>query len=104
VAYAQVGEVVLAGLDPADVAAALEAHAGGQSLATDDRFTTSFAHAGASTGSEFWVDLPSLLDASVGIIDPGSQLRDILHQIGDLAVRASAAGDHLEIHGVLTVR
>jgi hypothetical protein len=45
-----------------------------------------------------------LVDALTGIFDPGSEVRDILHQIGALAIGASASDDRLEIHGVLTVK
>jgi len=55
-------------------------------------------------GQEFWADVPQLVDAAAGIFDPGTELRDILHQIGQVAVVASAGKDQLEIHAVLTVR
>jgi hypothetical protein len=48
--------------------------------------------------------VPGLVDALAGVFDPGSELRDILHQIGELAVSASAKDDRLEINGVLTVK
>ena len=102
-AYGVVGEVVLAGLDPGDVAAALEAHASGDTLATDPRYAPTFEIAGAHAGNELWADIPALLDTASGIFDPGSELRDILHQIGELAMSASRVGDQLEIHAVLTV-
>jgi hypothetical protein len=104
VAYAEQDGVVLLGLDAADVAAAIEAHAGGEPLAADDRYRAPFALAGARAGNELWVDVPSLVDGLAGIFDPGSELRDILHQIGELAISASARDDRLEIHGVLTVK
>ena len=103
-AYALVDGVVLAGLDPADVAAALEAHRSGATLATDPRYEPSFTIAGRHAGNEFWADIPALLDAAGAFFDPGSEVRDILHQIGELAMSASTVGDHLEIHAVLTVR
>ena len=103
-AYALVDGVVLAALDKADLAAALEAHASGDTLAADPRYAPTFAVAGAHAGNELWVDIPDLLDAATGIFDPGSELRDILHQIGELAMSASTVDDHLEIHAVLTVK
>ncbi len=103
-AYAVVDGVVLMGLDAADLAAALEAHRSGTTLATDARYEPAFEVAGAHAGNEFWADIPSLLDAAGAILDPGSEVRDILHQIGELAMSASTVDDHLEIHAVLTVR
>jgi Protein of unknown function (DUF3352) len=104
IAYAVVDEVVLLALDPADVAAAIQARAAGQTLGDDERYSSSFELAGAHAGNEIWADLPSLTDALAGIIDPGSEVRDILHQIGELAMSASASDDRLEIKTVLTVR
>ncbi|MEO8251265.1 MAG: DUF3352 domain-containing protein [Chloroflexota bacterium] len=104
VAYALVDGVALLALDPADVSAALEAHAGGDTLASDGRYTRPFVLAGAHKGNEIWADIPGLADAAAGIFDPGSELRDILHQIGELAMTASADDDRLQIHAVLTVK
>ena len=104
VAYALVDDVVLLAFDAADVAAALEAHASGDMLAGDDRYTGAFDLTGRHEGNEIWADLPGLMDAAPGIFDPGTELRDILHQIGVLAMSASARGDQLQIHAVLTVR
>jgi hypothetical protein len=103
VAYALLDGVVVVALDPADVAAALEAHAGGETLAGDDRYVAGFELTGGHAGNEFWADVPSLVDALAGIFDPGIELRDILHQIGELATRATASDDRVEIQGVLTV-
>jgi hypothetical protein len=104
VAYAVLDGVLVLGLDPADVGAALEAHAAGETLAEDDRYRAPFELAGPHVGNELWVDLPSLVDALAGILDPGTELRDILHQIGELATSATASDDRLEINGVLTVK
>jgi len=104
VAYALSDGVLLVGLDPADVAAGLEAHASGETLATDSRYGPVFERAGTHRGNEVWADIPTLLDAATGIFDPGTELRDILHQIGEFAMSASAVDDRLEIHAVLTVK
>jgi hypothetical protein len=103
-AYAIADGVVILAFDPADVAASLEAHASGETLSRDARYTGPFKIAGAHAGNEFWADVPGLLDAAASIFDPGSELRDILHQIGELAMSASARDDHLEVHGALTVK
>jgi hypothetical protein len=104
VAYALLDGVVILGLDESDVAAALEAHDAGETLETDDRYSATFEFASRHAGNELWADIPSLVDALAGTFDPGSELRDILHQIGELAVSASANDERLEINGVLTVR
>jgi hypothetical protein len=104
VAYAELDGVVLIGLDADDVAAALEAHAAGTTLASDGRYGRPFELAGGRAGNEVWADLASLADGLAGIFDLGSELRDILHQIGELAISASANDDRLEINGVLTLR
>jgi hypothetical protein len=103
-AYAVVDGVVVLGLESDEVSAALEAHAGGETLAEDDRYLAPFELAGAHAGNELWADLPGLVDALAGIFDPGSELRDILHEIGELAASAAANDDRLEINGVLTVK
>ena len=103
-AYARLEGVFVVGLDPADVVAVLQAHQSGATLARDPRYASSFGIAGAHAGNELWADIPGLVDSASGIFDPGSDVRDILHQIGELAMSASTVGDHLEIHAVLTVR
>jgi hypothetical protein len=104
VAYAVQDDVVILGLDAADVAAALEARTDGDTLAGDDRYGTPFELTGAHAGNEIWADVATLVDALAGSFDPGSELRDILHQIGELAISATANDGQLEIHGVLTVK
>ena len=103
IAFAMADGVVLLGLDPDDVAAALEAHAAGRTLGGDERYRAAFELAGGRAGNEFWADVPTAADALAGIFDPGSEVRDILHQIGELAISATANDDRLEINGVLTV-
>ena len=104
VAYAVVDGIAILARNPADAAAALEAHAAGETLASDDRHEAAFELTGTHAGHEFWADVPSLVDALAEVFDPGSELRDILHQIGELAVSASANDNRLEINGVLTVK
>jgi hypothetical protein len=103
VAYAVSDGIIALGLDAADVAAALEAHQAGETLAGDERYRAPFELVGERAGNEFWADVPTLADALAGILDPGDEVRDILHQIGELAISATANDDRLEIHGVLTV-
>ena len=62
VTYAVQDGVVILGLDAADVAAALEAHAGGETLATDERYGAPFLEVtGASAGNELWADVATLV-------------------------------------------
>jgi hypothetical protein len=103
-AYALVEDVVILAFDPADVTAALQAAAADAALSGDDRYGGAFELVGARRGNELWADVSGLVDAAAGIFDPGGELRDILHQIGELAVSASASDDQLEIRGVLTVK
>ena len=49
-AYALVDGIVIAGLSPADVAAAIEAHASGRTLGTSERYTRTFELAGTRAG------------------------------------------------------
>jgi hypothetical protein len=104
VAYALVEDVVILAFDPAEVTAALQAAAADAALGGDDRYSGAFELAGSRRGNELWVDVSGLVDAAAAIFDPGGELRDILHQIGELAVSASAGDDQLEIRGVLTVK
>jgi hypothetical protein len=104
VAYAVQDGVVILSLDAAEVAAALEAHAAGDTLDVDERYGALFELTGAHAGNELWADVPTLVDALAATFDPGSELRDILHQIGELAISATATDGQLEIHGVLTVK
>jgi hypothetical protein len=104
IAFAMADGVVVLALDPDDVAAALEAHATGRTLGRDERYRAVFELAGGRAGNEFWADVPNAVDALAGIFDPGSELRDILHQFGELAISATANDDRLEINGVLTVK
>lgn len=103
IAFAMVDGVVVVGLNRDDVAAALEAHAAGKALSGDERYRAAFELVGGRAGNEIWTNVPSAVDALAGIFDPGSELRDILLQIGDIAISATANDDRLEINGVLTV-
>jgi len=92
------------GVEADEVAASIEAHLDGTSLAAVERYGAAFELAGGHAGNELWADLPGLLDASSEIVDPGTEFRDILHQIGELAAAAAASGDHLEVRAVLIVK
>ncbi|MEX0710396.1 MAG: DUF3352 domain-containing protein [Chloroflexota bacterium] len=103
-AYGIVDGVVVIGLDAGAVAAAVAARLDDATLAAVERYTAPFALIGTHAGNELWVNLSGLLDASPDFIDPGSDFRDILHQIGELAAAAAASGDHLKVRSVLTVK
>lgn len=103
-AYAMLDGVVVLAFDADDVAAVVDARDGNDTLAEVEGYEATFELAGGRAGNELWVDLARLLDASAEVFEPGSEFRDILHQIGDLAASARAAGDHLEVRSVLTVK
>lgn len=103
-AYAMLDGVVVLAFDSDAVAAVVEARDGNATLADLEGYEATFELAGARAGNELWVDLAGLIDASAEVFDPGSEFRDILHQIGELAASATASGAHLEVRSVLTVR
>jgi hypothetical protein len=103
VAFAIVDGVVVAGLAPDTVAAALEAREGARGLAASPGYDDAFALAGEHAGNEAWVDVAGLI-AATGIADTlAADARDILQQIGALAVAAPSRTDAIEIRAALTV-
>lgn len=102
-AYAVMDEVIIVGLGAEGVEAAISAHESGDSLLATDEYTAAYALAGTRSGNEVIVD-PAVLLALFGI---GGELppdaRDILEQLGVVAITLPDRGDHLEFHAVLTV-
>jgi len=101
--YAQVDGVIVLGMGPDDVAAALDAHATGQTLAASEPYRTAFDLAGVRAGNEAWIDLAAVADATGATDTLPADARDILQQIGALAFTAPSRDDHIEFHAVLTV-
>ena len=95
--------VVVVGIDDTSVRAAVTAHRDDTSLASKDRYKAAFELAGSRAGTELFVDIGGLIDMAGETVGLDAETRDILNQIGALAMTASAQDDHLEFHAVLTV-
>jgi Protein of unknown function (DUF3352) len=104
VAYALTEGVVVIGFDANDVAAVLQAHASGRTLARDAAYDQPFQLAGGRGGNELWVNAAGLIELAGEMFDVGTEPRDILNQIGAVVMTAPAHDNRLELHGVLTVR
>ena len=98
--------VVVLGLSAADVRAALEAHASGDSLAQASDYRSTFTLAGARGGNELYANLGGLLDAagSAALGDLSPDVRDILSHVGALGLSLPAHDDRIEFHAMVTVR
>ncbi|MGH2445732.1 MAG: DUF3352 domain-containing protein [Candidatus Limnocylindria bacterium] len=103
VAYSIVDGIVIVGLAPEDVVAAIEAHRDGGTLGSSDLYSHAFEVAGARAGNELFVDIDGLL----GMIEEDDALpddaRDILQQLGAFGFTAPSRDDRIEFHAVLTV-
>ena len=102
-AYTTEDGVVVVGVDDASVRAAVAAHRNGTTLATTDRYRAAFELAGTRAGTEVFIDVGGLIQMAGASVGLDAETRDILNQIGALAMTATAQGDHLEFHAVLTV-
>lgn len=102
-AYAVTDEVIIVGLGAEGVEAALSAHETGDTLDSTDEYTAAYDLAGTRSGNEVLVD-PAVLLALLGFGgELPSDARDILAQLGAVAITLPDRGDHLEFHAVLTV-
>jgi len=104
IAYAMTDGVVVLGWDGDAVAATIQAHASGNTLAQADAYDRPFRIAGGHGGNELWVNARGLIELAGEIFDLGTEPRDILNQIGALVVTAPADDDRLGFHAVLTVK
>ena len=104
VSYATTDQVVIFGLKPEDVKAALDAHASGDTLAAADTYKSTFDLAGARGGTELFVDIAALAGLAKDQLGVSGDAGKLLGQLGALGVTAPARGDHLEFHAVLTVK
>lgn len=102
--YAMQDGVIIAGLDPDHVAAALSAAADGTTLGASARYRSAWELAGVRGGNEFWVDVASVVDAAGDELGVTGDVRDILHAIDALAMTAPARDEMSEFHVVLTAR
>jgi hypothetical protein len=104
VSYAATGQVVIFGLKPEDVKAALEAHASGDTLGAADTYRSTFDLAGARGGTELFVDIAGLAGLVKDQLGASGDAGNILGQLGSLGLTVPARGDHYEFHAVLTVK
>jgi hypothetical protein len=102
--YAVLEGVVIIGLTADDVAVALEAHAAGETLGASESYRESFALAGRHAGSEFYVDIGSLVESIGAAEEIPADARDVLGELGSLAMSFPADADSVEFNAVLTVR
>jgi hypothetical protein len=104
VSYAATDEVVIFGLKPSDVKAALDAHGSGETLAAADTYRSTFGLVGARGGTELFVDIAALADLVKDQLGASGDAGNLLGQLGTLGMTAPARGDHYEFHAVLTVK
>lgn len=103
VAFAITDGIVILGPGADDVTAALDAHAGGEALASTDAYVRTFEVAGERAGNEAFVDIGALV-ALLGLdADLPDDARDILSQIGTFGFTAPSRNDEIEFHAVLTI-
>ena len=104
VSYALSDGVVILALTPDDVAAALAAHADGQTLVASSGYRRTFEAIGGRAGAELYVDLPRVLSASGLQIDLSTETRDMLTHISGVALTLPARADRIEVHLIATIR
>jgi hypothetical protein len=106
VSYAVVDEVAILALSPEEVADAAAARRDGSTLAQTDAYTEAFTVVGTHEGSEAFADIGALVDLGVtevaGVTLDGDA-RDILTQLGALAITFPPRDDLIEFHAALTV-
>jgi hypothetical protein len=102
-AWAELDGIVILGFGVADVQAAIEAHASGETLGSSDRYTTTFEVAGTRAGTEAFVDVGALVELLGDPVELPDDARDILSQVGTLGITAPSRDDQIEFHAVLTV-
>ena len=103
-AYALKDGVIVAGMNAEDVGAALAAEGGEGSLAEDEGYRSAWSLAGTRGGNEIWLDAGAMVDAAGDALGVTGDLRDILLQVGAVAMTAPSDDDHSEFHFVVTVR
>ena len=103
IAYAVRDGIIIIGLGAEDVAAALEAHADGGTLAADERYLQTFEVAGERAGNEAFVDIGAIVDLAGAGLELPDDARDILDQVGSFGFSAPSRDDQIEFHAVLTV-
>jgi hypothetical protein len=104
ISYAMRDGVIVSGLDPDHVAAALTAVADGTTLGASARYRSAWELAGVRGGNEFWVDVAAVVDSAGDELGVTGDVRDILLAIDALAMTAPARDEMSEFHVVLTAR
>ena len=103
VAYAVVDGIIILGFSPADVVAAVDAHASGDTLGSSESYTRTFDVAGTRAGNEAYLDVGALMELLGDPAELPDDARDILLQVGTAAFTAPSRNDHIEFHAVLTI-
>ncbi len=108
VAYAIQDGIVVAGLGSDDVAAALAAHASGETLGASAGYRAAFDIAGGRGGNELYLDGSRATDLVLGLLGQAvdslpSDLRDILSHIDAVALTVPARQNEIRIHATVTV-
>ncbi len=102
-AYAVRDGIIIIGTGVEDVIASLDAHAGGDTLASAADYVRAFEVAGSRAGNEGFVDVSGAIELMGGAVDLPADARDILSRIGTLGFTAPSRDDQIEFHAVLTV-
>lgn len=103
IAWTRAEGLVILGLRPQDVAAAVQAHDSGEALGASAAYRRTFEVAGARAGNEGWADAQALIDLLGADADVPQDARDILGQIGAFGFTAPSRSDQIEFHAVVTV-
>lgn len=101
--YAVQDGVVIVGLTPDDVAAALRAHASGPALGGSGSYQKTFEVAGGRGGNELWVDLPKLIGVLGQDLALPAEARDILQHVTGIGITVPAREDRIEFHAVAII-
>ncbi|HEX6654818.1 MAG TPA: DUF3352 domain-containing protein [Candidatus Limnocylindria bacterium] len=103
-AWAVEDGAVIIGLGYDDVAAAVQAHQSGQSLADSASYAGTWQLAGDRGGNELFVDIGSIADGSPDSLGMTGDARDILLSISALGLTVPARDDTSQLRAALTVR
>ncbi len=103
VAYAVRDGIIIIALGAEQVASALQAHAGGETIAGSDRYARTFEVAGERAGNEVFMDVGAVVDLLGPTIGLSDDTLDILGQIGSFGFTLPSRDDQVEFHAVLTV-
>jgi hypothetical protein len=106
ISYAVVDEVAVLALSPDEVAAVAIARRDGTTLAQTDAYREAFVVAGAQEGSEAFADVGALVElglAEEAGVTLDDDARDILSQLGALAITLPPRDDLIEFHAAITV-